>query len=68
MTFDEARAAYPSMIFNIYAFDPGGPVTLETIVDGQSFIHTGPTLQEALDRAFPPAPAAPPDPPANAFE
>jgi hypothetical protein len=65
MTFDEARAAYPAMQFAAYAFDPGGSVTLETIVDGQSFTFTGPTLQAALDRAFPPAPE--PEP-INAFE
>jgi hypothetical protein len=53
MTFDEARMAYPAMIFNIYAFEPGGPVVLETIVDGESFTFEGDTLQAALDRAFP---------------
>lgn len=69
MTFDEARSAYPAMIFNVYAFVPMGPVTLETIVDGASFTFEGDTLQAALDLAFPPPlPEAPPDPPANAFE
>ncbi len=66
MTFDEARAAFPAMIFNVYGFTPGGPVTLETIVDGVSFTFTGNTLQAALDRAFPPV--AEPEPAGNAFE
>ncbi len=65
MTFDEARAAFPQMIFNVYAFEPGGSVTLETIVGGESFTFTGDTLQAALDRAFPPV--VEPEP-INAFE
>jgi hypothetical protein len=65
MTFDEARAAFPAMQFAAYAYEPGGPVTLETIVDGESFTFEAPTLQEALDRAFPPV--AEPKP-INAFE
>lgn len=65
MTFDEARAAHPAMQFAAYAYTPGGDVTLEMIVGGESFTFTGDTLQAALDRAFPPAPV---EPEANAFE
>jgi len=65
MTFDEARAAHPAMQFAAYAYDPGGPVTLEMIVDGESFTFMGDTMQAALDRAFPPALV---EPEVNAFE
>ncbi len=54
MTFDEARANYPAFQFAVHAYEPGGNVTLEMINDGQSFVFEGPTLQAALDRAFPP--------------
>lgn len=67
MTFDEARAAFPAMIFNVYGFEPGGPVTLETIVDGLSFTFQGETLQAALDRAFPTPIVVEPEP-INAFD
>jgi len=76
MTFDEARQARPTFGFAVYAYEPGGPITLEvhTPVDGL-FTFEGPTLQAALDRAFPPPlpqpeveiPAAEPETP-NAFD
>ena len=66
MTFDEARAAYPAFQFAVHAYDPDGAVTLEMINDGQSFVFEGPTLQAALDRAFPPVPDVAPEP--NVFD
>lgn len=60
MTFDDARAAHPHLGFAVYAYEPGGAVTLECITpDGQTHIFTGPTAQAALDLAFPPEPPAP---------
>ena len=68
MTFDEARAAHPSLGFAVYAMSPGEPVTLEVYApDGAVFSFTGPTEQNVVDQAFPPEPiemAAP----ANAFD
>jgi len=68
MTFDDARAAHPSLAFALYAFEPGGAVTLEIMAPGGDvFSFSGPTTQAALDLAFPPEPIA--DPPAgNAFD
>jgi hypothetical protein len=73
MTFDEARDARPAFGFAVYAYEPGGPITLEvhTPLDGM-FTFEGPTLQSALDRAFPP-PLPEPEPAAeeptpNAFD
>lgn len=55
--FDDTRARFPHLGFAIYAFEPGGPVTLEVLsADGQRFTLTRPTLATALARAFP-APA-----------
>lgn len=70
MTFDEARAAHPAWAFNVYAFDPQGDVILEVIDpdNPDPFTFTGPTLQAALDRAFPPPPATEPEPEPNAFD
>lgn len=72
MTFDEARQARPTFGFAVYAYAPGGPITLEVHTpDNGMFTFEGPTLQAALDRAFPPLPqpepAAEPDTP-NAFD
>lgn len=76
MTFDEARHARPTFGFAVYAYEADGPITLEvhTPLHG---LHTfeGPTLQAALDRAFPPPlpepdigiPIAEPETP-NAFD
>lgn len=71
MTFDEARAAFPHLGLAAYAYEPGGPVTLEAITEGRVFAFTGPTLQDALDRAFPADPKPEPEPtpePPNAFD
>ena len=57
MTYDELRAAHPDLVFNVYAMEPGGAVTLEVIAAGEPpYTFTAPTLAEAIDAAFPPSP------------
>lgn len=69
-SFDLIRAAFPNLGVGVYAMDPGGPVTVEVYdPSGQTFSWEGPTLQAALDAAFGPAPAEPPqDPPPAVVE
>lgn len=62
MILDDIRARYPHLALAIYAMDPGGPVVVETYVDGQVFPFTAPTAAEALALAFPEM-MAPPDAP-----
>lgn len=63
--FDEYRAQYPAIGFAVYAIMPGDPVTLETYVETPQgtavYSWTGPTLEAALDMAFPEQPPAEPD-------
>ena len=57
--FDAIRAEHPEVQFYVYAIVLGG-VTLELITpDQQVYRFDGPTLADALDAAFPPAPAEP---------
>ena len=50
---DALRAKYPHLGFAAYAFEPGGPVTLECITaDGKTFQFHGPTLAEAIAAGF----------------
>lgn len=59
MTFDELRAAHPELGLAVYAYEPGGVVTLE-IHDGSGvYAFSGATLQEAIEKAFPPAKLVP---------
>lgn len=68
MTIDDARAAFPKLGLALYAYDPGGPVTLEVhTADGQTFTFSGPTEAAVIARAFPslalpPAPQPDPEP------
>lgn len=57
MTFDELRASRPNLGIAVYAYTAGETVTLE-LHDGSSDPYTfvGATLQEAIDKAFPPPP------------
>lgn len=51
---DELRAAMPDFGFALYAFEPGGDVTLEVITpDGQTFQFVGPTEAAVIARALP---------------
>ncbi len=76
MTFDEARARYPLFGLAIYAYEPGGLVTLEVLIGDETHTFTGATQQAALDLAFPPESQIPepaiepePEPPAhNVFD
>lgn len=53
-TLDELRAAYPHLSLALYAYTPGGPVTLECIVNGEVIgKFTGRTEAEAINAAFP---------------
>ena len=65
MTFDDLRTANPALVFNVYAMEPGGPVTLEVIEDGVAYTFDAATLAAAIALAFPPAPA---EPEINAFD
>lgn len=56
MTFDEARAKFPTLGFALYALEPDGEVTLEVHAPDDVFSFVAPTAQAALDRAFPPDP------------
>lgn len=52
--FDTLRAKYPHLGYAAYAYDPGGPVTIECITaDGKSFKFTGPTMLAAIAEGFP---------------
>jgi hypothetical protein len=64
MTFDDARRAFPGFGLAAYAYEPGGPVTLEVLTGESQFTFSGPTLEDALASAFPDlaAPAAAPEP------
>ncbi|MCY0148335.1 hypothetical protein OEG84_11585 [Hoeflea sp. G2-23] len=72
MTFDEIRAAHPAMGLTLYAIEPGQPVTLEVIADGEIFTFHAETEAAVLARAFPPpeqiAEPDPPEPPENVFD
>lgn len=66
--FDRIRRVHRWSGLAVYAYEPGGPVTLEVLTpDGQTYAWTAPTLREAAARAFPdlmpgeePAPAEAP--------
>lgn len=64
-TLDELRAAYPHLSLALYAYTPGGTVTLECIVNGEVIgKFAGRTEAEAIKAAFPDEdePAPPPTP------
>lgn len=70
-TLDDIRSAYPDLGFALYAYEPGGAVTLEVHgLDGKVYPFTGPTEQAVIDKAFPPRdpepePAAAPETPSE---
>ncbi len=60
MTLDEARAAYPHLGMAVYAFEPGGAVTLEVHApNGETWTFSAPTEAAAIALAFPPEEPAP---------
>ncbi|MGO3930834.1 hypothetical protein [Rhodopseudomonas pseudopalustris] len=62
-SLDDLRAARPELSLALYAYTPGGAVTLEILHDGQSYKFTGATVAEAILAAFAPPPEAAPSPP-----
>lgn len=53
MTLDAIRRHHPDLGLALYAYEPGGPVTLEVHTpDGQVFTFTGPTEAAVLAKAF----------------
>lgn len=54
---DQYRAIYPHLGLAIYAYEPGGPVTVEVLAqDGSQFTRQAPTAREALEALFGPIP------------
>lgn len=50
---DTLRAKYPHLGFALYAYEPGGPVTLECITaEGKSFQFRGATAAAAMAEGF----------------
>jgi len=63
-SLDDLRAAFPALGFAVYAYAPGGVVTLEVLDGDNTFTFQGLTLTAAIHSAFPPpAPAPEPPPP-----
>lgn len=54
MTFDEMRARYPHLGYAVYAYSPGGSVTLEITGGDESWTVEAPTMEMAIDCAYPP--------------
>ena len=58
MTFDQIRDLHPHLALAVYAYDPGGEVTVEVISpDGTRFQASGLTLDSILQSLFPDPPA-----------
>lgn len=52
--FDALRAEHPDLALNLYAMEPGGPVTLEIITpDTKTYTFTASTAAMAMLNAFP---------------
>ena len=64
-SLDDARAAFPHLGLALYAFEPGGPVTLEVHAGEQVFRFKGVSVGAVMRRAFPSlnTPPPPPTPP-----
>lgn len=53
MTLDDVRARFPHLGLALYAYKPGGPVTLECIgPDGDIFKFSGATEHDAIMAGF----------------
>lgn len=53
-SLDDARQQNPDLAFGLYAFEPGGPVTLEIHTpDGEVYSFAGATEAETWAQAFP---------------
>lgn len=61
-TLDTLRARLPGCGFALYAYEPGGLITLEVITpEGETFSFVGATEAAAVARAMPAAAPAPDD-------
>lgn len=61
---DALRARFPHLGFAVYAYEPGGPVTLEVLTaQGEVFSLTRPTLAACAAELFPEPVAQTPLPP-----
>lgn len=50
---DAIRAIHPHLGLAVYAYEPGGPVTVEVLAqDGSRFTKQAPTMDEALADMF----------------
>lgn len=61
-SLDDIRAARPDLGLALYAFEPGGVVTLEIHHAGEVYTFKGETEAEAILAAFPPEPQAAAEP------
>jgi hypothetical protein len=63
VTFDQIRDAYPHLGLAVYAYEPGGAVTVEVFAaDGTRFQLSGLTLDGVLAALFPANAALEPEP------
>ena len=53
MTLDDLRAAHPALGFAVYAYEPGGQVTLEIHAAEGVFTFRAATEEAAIAAAFP---------------
>ena len=53
-SFDDVRAGWTGIGLALYAFEPGGEVTLEIHSEGQVYTFNAPTAEAAFAIAFPP--------------
>lgn len=53
LSFDQIRLVYTGIGLALYAIEPGGPVTLEIMSEGQVYRFDAGTAQEAIALAFP---------------
>ena len=53
MTLDALRTAHPKLGFALYAYMPGGAVTLEVHDAGEVYSFIAPTEVAVIDKAFP---------------
>lgn len=67
-SLDEVRAAFPQLGLALYAYEPGGPVTLEIHAPEGVFTFSAETEELAIAAAFPEPPPPPPPPPVNVFD
>lgn len=66
-SLDDLRERFPHLGFAVYAFEPGGPVTLEIHAPGgHVFPVIRPTLAAAIATAFPEVDVPDPAPPGPA--